>query len=111
MPDAKNGKMAILHSKELVLNADDTENILQAVQAVRQLTTNFRNGAFEDTVAAFNKYGSALLQNSFDSSQTVDQNVHIEATFPNVRGAEEVESALLSLTNGAIQYANRSGQF
>ena len=111
MPDAKNGKMAILHSKELVLNADDTENILQAVQAVRQLTTNFRNGAFEDTVAAFNKYGSALLQNSFDSSQTVDQNVHIEATFPNVKGAEEIESALLSLTNGAIQYANRSGQF
>lgn len=111
MSDAKNGKMAILHSKELVLNADDTENILQAVQAVRQLTTSFRNGAFEDTVAAFNKYGSALLQNSFDSSQTVDQNVHIEATFPNVRGAEEIESALLSLTNGAIQYANRSGQF
>ncbi len=111
MPDAKNGKMAILHSKELVLNADDTENILQAVQAVRQLTINFRNGAFEDTVDAFNKYGSALLQNSFDSSQTVDQNVHIEATFPNVKGAEEIESALLSLTNGAIQYANRSGQF
>lgn len=109
--DAKNGKMAVLHSKELVLNASDTENILQAVEAVRQLTTNFRNGAFEDTVSAFNKYGSDLLKTTFDSNQSVDQNVHIEASFPNVRGAEEIEQALLSLTNGAVQYTGRSGQY
>ena len=109
--DAKNGKMAVLHSKELVLNASDTENILQAVEAVRQLTTNFRNGAFEDTVSAFNKYGSDLLKTTFDSNQSVDQNVHIEASFPNVRGAEEIEQALLSLTNGAVQYAGRGGQY
>ncbi len=108
--DAKNGKMAILHSKELVLNASDTENILSAVQAVRQLTTNFRNGAFEDTVEAFSKYGSDLLQSTLGATNTVDQQVHIEATFPNVKGAEEIEQALLSLTNGAVQYAGRSGQ-
>lgn len=112
MSDAKNGKLAVLHSKELVLNADDTENILQAVQAVRQLTTNFRNGAFEDAVSAFNKYGSELLRQTVEGfNSNVDQNVHIEATFPNVKGAEEIESALLSLTNGAVQYANRNGQF
>ena len=110
MSDAKNGKVAVLHSKELVLNATDTENILQAVSAVRQLTTNFRNGAFEDTVEAFNKYGSDLLQSTISAANTVDQEVHIEATFPNVKGAEEIEQALLSLTNGAIQYAGRSGQ-
>ena len=109
--DAKNGKMAVLHSKELVLNASDTENILQAVEAVRQLTTNFRNGAFEDTVSAFNKYGSDLLKTTFDANQSVDQNVRIEASFPNVRGAEEIEQALLSLTNGAVQYAGRGGQY
>lgn len=110
MSDAKNGKVAVLHSKELVLNATDTENILAAVNAVRQLTTNFRNGAFEDTVEAFNKYGSDLLQSTVSATSTVDQEVHIEATFPNVKGAEEIEQALLSLTNGAVQYAGRSGQ-
>ena len=110
MSDAKNGKVAVLHSKELVLNATDTENILAAVNTVRQLTTNFRNGAFEDTVEAFNKYGSDLLQSTVSATSTVDQEVHIEATFPNVKGAEEIEQALLSLTNGAVQYAGRSGQ-
>ncbi len=109
--EAKNGKLAVLHSKELVLNASDTENILQAVQAVRQLTTNFRNGAFEDAVSAFNKYGSDLLQTTVEGLNSVAQDVHIEATFPNVKGAEEIESALLSLTNGAVQYASRNGQF
>ena len=109
--EAKNGKLAVLHSKELVLNASDTENILQAVQAVRQLTTNFRNGAFEDAVSAFNKYGSDLLQTTVEGLNSVAQDVHISATFPNVRGAEEIESALLSLTNGAVQYASRNGQF
>lgn len=35
--DSNNGKLAILHQKELVLNAKDTENMLQAVKTLRNL--------------------------------------------------------------------------
>jgi hypothetical protein len=31
------GKLAVLHEKELVLNADDTENLLKTVNFVREL--------------------------------------------------------------------------
>jgi hypothetical protein len=34
------GKLAVLHEKELVLNKSDTENILSAVVATRQLKTD-----------------------------------------------------------------------
>jgi len=38
-PDAEeNGKLAFLHQKELVLNAEDTENILDAVKLIRQIS-------------------------------------------------------------------------
>ena len=103
------GRLAILHSKELVLNESDTKNILQAVEAVRNLTTNFRNGAFENAVEALSNYGSEMLMSSIEP-QDLEQNVHIEANFPNVVGAEEVERALLNLTNTAMQYANRNGR-
>ena len=103
------GRLAILHSKELVLNESDTKNILQAVEAVRNLTTNFRNGAFENAVEALSNYGSEMLTSSVEP-QDLEQNVHIEANFPNVVGAEEIERALLNLTNTAMQYANRNGR-
>jgi hypothetical protein len=35
--ERQNGKLALLHQKELVLNAKDTENILDAVELVRQI--------------------------------------------------------------------------
>ena len=103
------GRLAILHSKELVLNESDTKNILQAVEAVRNLTTNFRSGAFENAVEVLSNYGSQMLAANAEP-QDFEQNVHIEATFPNVVGAEEVERALLNLTNSAMQYANRNGR-
>lgn len=103
------GRLAILHSKELVLNESDTKNILQAVEAVRNLTTNFRNGAFENAVETLSNYGSQMLATSIEP-QDFEQNVHIDATFPNVVGAEEVERALLNITNSAVQYANRNGR-
>ncbi len=39
------GKMAILHKKELVLNAKDTENLLKTVDIVRKLTEDIMNGS------------------------------------------------------------------
>ena len=99
---AKNGKLAYLHQKELVLNAADTENILKAVDIVRQMVQTLKSSAVADTFS--NIANSVSAQ---PSGETVEQNVHITAEFPAANSAAEIESALLSLNERAIQYSFR----
>jgi len=42
------------------------------------------------------------------NAQSLDQNVHITAEFPNVQDHNEIEMALTSLVNRASQYAWRN---
>lgn len=100
--DAKNGKLAYLHQKELVLNAADTENILKAVDIVRQMVQTLKNSAVVDT---FSNIANSI--SAQPSGETVEQNVHITAEFPAANSAAEIESALLSLNERAIQYSFR----
>ena len=104
------GKLAILHEKELVLNADDTENILNAVDLVRSLAGRLAGmqSMFNDEVAGL---GSVLLQTSSGAATgtaALDQQVHITATFPNVNSQVQIENALNNLVNRASQYAFKS---
>ena len=100
--DAKNGKLAYLHQKELVLNASDTENILKAVDIVRQMVQTLKSSAITDIFSNIAHSISAQ-----PSGETVEQNVHITAEFPAANSAAEIESALLSLNERAIQYSFR----
>ena len=100
--DAKNGKLAYLHQKELVLNAADTENILKAVDIVRQMVQTLKSSAVADT---FSNIANSI--STQPSGETVEQNVHITAEFPAANSAAEIESALLSLNERAIQYSFR----
>ena len=99
--NAKNGKLAYLHQKELVLNAADTENILKAVDLVRQMTQTLKSSV---VTSMFNNISNITSSTKTDT-QTVEQNVHITAEFPNANNASEIESALLSLNERAIQYS------
>ncbi len=100
------GRLAVLHSKELVLNEVDTKNILNAVNAVRNMTTNFRNGAFEDLVQSLNREGNQMLAGQA-VQDTLEQQIHIDANFPNVHDAREIEEAILNLPNEISQMAFR----
>ena len=102
--DNKNGKLAVLHQKELVLNATDTANILTAVSAVRDMAQIFKMNSLEGIASS--------ISNSLNNYQTipqlgqdVNQNVHITAEFPNVSSSAEIEQALLTLNDRAMQYA------
>lgn len=96
------GKLAMLHEKELVLNATDTENILQSVQILRSLS------AALDANARYASYTGNLTPSSVGSTDgTLQQEVHIEASFPGVTDHNEIELALDNLINSASQYANR----
>ena len=95
------GKMAVLHEKELVLNAQDTENILKSVDLVRSLTNQIAVPALDNT----SKLNSLL--GGFNTSETLEQNVVITAEFPNATNHSEIEEAFDNLINMATQYANR----
>lgn len=93
------GKLAVLHQKELVLNATDTANLLSIVEMIRALDMHAMNA----------QLGGILSTPGFQggSSETLEQNVKIEASFPNVQDRNEIEEAFNNLINRASQYANR----
>ena len=94
--DDKSGKWAILHQKELVLNRNDTENMLSAVEIVRDIMSNINK---------LSSLGNGISSNAFNNS--VEQRVEISATFPGVTTALEIERALTELADNAYQYSNR----
>ena len=99
------GRLAILHEKELVLNKEDTANILDAVSLIRQMTIG--------TAQLSNGLGSigAGLNNLNINPATMDQNVNISASFPNVQDRYEIEEAFNNLVNKASQYAFRENRY
>ena len=98
--DAKNGKLAYLHQKELVLNESDTKNLLNAVDIVRQLTQSLKSSALQESITNL-----SVLKTPTMGEKKIKQDVHITAEFPNANSATEIEQALLSLNDRAIQYS------
>ena len=99
------GKLALLHQKELVLNAQDTLNMLNAVDILRDIT-NTIGSTMLNKLAQINGNANGLLAHV--GAETMEQNVHIDATFPNVQNSNEIEEAFKNLTNIAAQRAYRS---
>ena len=97
------GKIALLHQKELVLNPTDTENILAAVTAVRDATANMNITSQLDNLG---NSTSNLLRNLLENSTLLDQNVHIDANFPNVNNHTQIEEAFNNLVNMAAMRAS-----
>lgn len=103
------GKLAVLHQKELILNAKDTENILAAVSLVRdmdQLLDNLSNNML-DRISGLMMNLSPNLSFTNDIPNTeLEQNVTITAEFPNVQKSSEIEEAFNNLINIASMRAN-----
>ena len=97
--------MAWLHEKELILNSQDTENFLSSIELLDNIVKTI------DLQAANSQLGGLLKSPSFGNllqqQQTLEQNVKIEASFPNVQNRTEIEEAFETLVNRASQYAHR----
>lgn len=107
------GRIAMLHQKELVLNKTDTENMLAAIQSIRdfspELIASIRSKLSAASFASKSLMGSRLVGNSpvFNKEPTeLVQSVNIKADFPGVRDAIEIKEALESLVQTASQRAN-----
>lgn len=93
---------------ELVLNTEDTKNILETVKTMRETIRMKMSNA----IANIGKQTETPAEKAFGQQpvQTIDQNVSIDATFPNVSVASEIEEALNNLINQAVQYATRNNR-
>lgn len=95
-------KLGLLHEKELVLNQTDTQNLLDTVSLVDKILSNQNYSLLMQDFNASN-IGSELG----NRSDTLEQEVTIHAEFPNVQDRNEIEQALMNLTNAAAQYASK----
>ena len=99
------GKLALLHKKELVLNRSDTSNLLQGIQILRNIVDSVGSSMISRMANLTSNIG--INSNIPTSSDTLEQNVHIEANFPNVESSKEIEDALNNLVNVASQRVHR----
>lgn len=105
------GRLALLHQKEIVLNAADTKNILDAVQTVRDMST--LSSSIEEMImknlssmiVKMSNLGTNTNYTTNESTNNSTENIfHISAEFPNANDVSSIKEALLSLPNIASQY-------
>lgn len=105
--NSSEGKMAMLHEKELVLNKQDTKNILSAVNSVRMIDSiiNSLESSMKSRVFGLmmNSYSQAKGYTKEDKG--FEQHVQISASFPDAVDHNEIEIALNNLMNRASQLA------
>ena len=101
------GKLAVLHQKELVLNKEDTANMLEMIQMVREMQQNelkFRmanlNNEIQDVIRQ-----NSQIEKIKSQQELLEQSVAITANFPSVNSKKEIEEALSELVNKATQLA------
>ena len=99
------GKLAVLHEKELVLNAEDTKNFLSATGILREISQMLDRDALIASLGAINL--QAMTLNS-PADQVLQQEVTIHADFPNVTDHNEIEIAIDNLINAASQHAYKA---
>lgn len=105
------GRLAFLHQKELVLNSHDTNNMLNMVNTVRDLTG--LNGSINQVITdgISNMVANLLAKNKIGNfnvggnSNKVPSNVfNVTAEFPNANDVNTIKEAILSLPNIVSQY-------
>ena len=96
------GRLAMLHQKELVLNAHDTENMLQTVDLVRKIVEATDPKRFMTSHTLDSILASARAATVKDA---IEQNVTITAEFPNATDRNEIKAAFDDIINEATQYA------
>ena len=99
------GKLATLHEKELVLNKQDTQNILAAVSLIRQIASAIDLQAL---MQSFGLLGVGATKIGTLTHTNLEQKVEITAQFPNAIYHDEIKEAFDTLINRASQYANRN---
>lgn len=100
------GRLAMLHKKELILNAHDTDNMLNAITILRDITANL-GATLLNRMASINASGIGAL-GAAGAAAGLEQMVTINAEFPNVTNSHEIEDAINNLVNRASQHIHKN---
>ena len=109
------GRLAVLHQKELVLNADDTKNFLDGITMIRDMSS--LNGSISNAIVSaiggmalsLGNVKAGIGPSMTSSSTTTDNNIfNITAEFPNANDVNDIREAILSLPNYVSQYVGRN---
>ena len=100
-----NGRLAMLHQKELVLNANDTSNMLNAITILRDITANL-GATLLNKMASISASGTGSIGQGL-ATAGMEQTVTINAEFPNATSSREIEEALNNLVNRASQHITK----
>ena len=100
------GRLAMLHRKELVLNEDDTKNFLSGINVLRSLDNSMFStmGRLLDTLD-FGRIVSEIVQN-----ETIEQKVEITANFPYATDKDTIIEAINEVVNLAAQQATKNSR-
>ena len=100
------GKLALLHQKEIILNAEDTKNILDAVQTVRDmsaLSSSIEEMIMKNISSMIMKMSNLNSNTNYTTTENTNNSTeniyHISAEFPNANDVSSIKEALLSLPN------------
>ena len=96
------GKLAMLHEKELVLNKEDTSNLLKTIGFIREIISMIDSQANMSSLFSMSAAAGVTT-----GEEMLEQTVTIHAEFPNATNHNEIEEAFNNLINTASQYANR----
>jgi hypothetical protein len=98
------GKILMVHEKELILNATDTENILNAVSVARAL-----NHSMMASIAGYEAMNNRVHLTPVDAGNgVIEQKVEIVANFPDATDRDEIKAAFDDLIGLAVQHANQN---
>ena len=112
IPGTDNGRFAILHQKELVLNESDTSNMLKAVEVLRAMLSTDAISKIGQSIlnvpqAQLRKLSGLnagqTISNSTSTNNTDNRTVIINADFSGVRSADEIYKAFEELQNYGLQ--------
>jgi len=94
---------------ESILNAQDTENMLQIVNTLHSLDTHaLLNSITQGAIGMLYSLNNLSFPSGVSSDQNaLEQHVQITAEFPNATDHNEIEQAFNDIINLASQYANR----
>ena len=116
--DEQDGRLALLHQKELVLNADDTVNILKAIDMMREMVvgqdTSKLTAAITGSAKSIPSQVLSTIGTTFAkmiagvkniTNSNDNRNLTINADFSGVKSADEIYQAIMELNEYGLQNA------
>lgn len=105
--ESSNGRLGILHEKELILNANRTKNLFEAFDTLtnpNRIVQNLTNGL--ELMLRQQQFSFLQGRNKQATNEIpTERNTVINANFPGVHAAVEIEKALNDLINLSTQQA------